>query len=108
LRIDGTAFFGKAGAGRIEFDGNSGIIKSGNFYYDKDDESNSNNSGMMIDLDDGIIRMFGYKGDNKNKGNVTISTQSPYFKITAYASGITGKTDGDYSLIEISDTQYIL
>jgi hypothetical protein len=43
LKIDGTAFFGKANKGRIIFDGNSGVIKSAL-------------GGMEIDIDDGIIR----------------------------------------------------
>ena len=43
FRDDGTAFIGKSGSGRIEFDGEKGIIKS------PDDQ------GMVIDLDDGKI-----------------------------------------------------
>lgn len=31
FRTDGTAFIGKSGGGRINFDGNSGVIYSGNF-----------------------------------------------------------------------------
>jgi hypothetical protein len=31
LNIDGTAFFGKAGRGRIEIDGNKGIISSASY-----------------------------------------------------------------------------
>jgi len=31
LNVDGTAFFGKAGHGRIEFDGNKGTIQSYNY-----------------------------------------------------------------------------
>ena len=43
FKQDGTAFLGKAGTGRIEFNGNKGIIKS---WGDKD-----NPSQMIIDLD---------------------------------------------------------
>ena len=43
FRDDGTAFIGKSGSGRIEFDGEKGIIKS------PDDQ------GMIIDLNDGKI-----------------------------------------------------
>lgn len=43
FKEDGTAFLGKSGRGRIEFKGDSGIIKS------------PDNAGMSIDLDDGII-----------------------------------------------------
>jgi hypothetical protein len=31
FRTDGTAFIGESGGGRINFDGNSGVIYSGNF-----------------------------------------------------------------------------
>lgn len=50
--IDGTAFLGKAGRGRILFDGNTGTIQSSSYssHYD---------SGMKIDLDDGFIDMKG-------------------------------------------------
>lgn len=43
FKQDGTAFLGKAGSGRIEFDGTKGVIKS---WGDKD-----NPSQMVIDLD---------------------------------------------------------
>ena len=48
LNIDGTAFFGKAGRGRISIDGNEGTISSAS--YEQIDSA-----GMLIDLDDGII-----------------------------------------------------
>lgn len=35
FKDDGTAFIGKSGRGRIEFDGNAGIISSQNWTYDK-------------------------------------------------------------------------
>ena len=43
FKQNGTAFIGKVGAGRIEFNGNSSTIKS------------SSDNGMTIDLDDGKI-----------------------------------------------------
>ena len=49
LLEDGTAYFGKTGAGRIYFDGDKGTIKSANW--------NNSNTGMFIDLDDGILKM---------------------------------------------------
>jgi hypothetical protein len=39
---DGTAFIGKSGAGRIEFNGTNSTIKS-------------SNNNMSIDLDNGLI-----------------------------------------------------
>lgn len=46
FRQDGTAFIGKSGAGRIEFDGNEGIIESGAF---------TAGTGMSINLAEGTI-----------------------------------------------------
>lgn len=44
--IDGTAFLGKAGHGRIVFNGNEGTIKSAGY---------DTGEGMLIDLDDNFI-----------------------------------------------------
>ena len=51
--IDGTAFLGKSGQGRILFDGNNGVIKSATWPLD----------GMYIDIDNGIIKIE--QKDNK-------------------------------------------
>jgi hypothetical protein len=51
--IDGTAFLGKSGRGRIMFDGNSGTIASASWTASKKDV------GMCIDLDDGFIDIRG-------------------------------------------------
>ena len=61
FKEDGTAFLGKNGRGRIEFDGNKGLIQSSQ--YDR------NKQGMMIDLDDGIIEMSKGKDDHHIKIN---------------------------------------
>ena len=58
---DGTAFIGKAGRGRIEFNGNSGQIQSSSFATDK--------IGMRIDLDDGEIDMRGAYIDYEDQSN---------------------------------------
>ena len=52
--VDGTAFIGKAGRGRIYFDGNEGKIQSASYNNNATSES-----GMVIDLDDGYIEMKG-------------------------------------------------
>jgi hypothetical protein len=57
FNIDGTAFLGKAGRGRITFDGNHGQIASASYEAIRRDKAAA--SGMMIDLDDGIIHMLG-------------------------------------------------
>ena len=67
--IDGRAFLGKAGRGRIIFDGNSGSISSASYQSQRqairDDDGkligyeNHDTAGMLIDLDDGFIDMHG-------------------------------------------------
>ena len=59
LSVDGTAFFGKAGRGRILIDGNHGTIASAS--YETVRRNNGSPSGMMIDLDDGYIHILGVK-----------------------------------------------
>ena len=50
FKTDGTAFIGKEGKGRIEFDGDDGFIQSA--YYNSDPK---NKAGMKIDLTNGAI-----------------------------------------------------
>ena len=74
LKEDGTATFGKKGHGQILIDGNSSTIQSAQYI--------SNNTGMMLDLDDGIIDIKGSAGER-----VLLQSKSPYFSIntsTAY------------------------
>ena len=62
LSVDGTAFFGKSGRGRIYFDGNSGTISSASYQQNREDKGvnkSPSTAGMMIDLDDGFIDMLG-------------------------------------------------
>ena len=51
---DGTAFIGKSDKGRIEFDGETGIIRSAN--YDTDSFGEANSGGMIINLTEGSIQ----------------------------------------------------
>lgn len=51
---DGTAFLGKSGKGRINFDGDKGTINSGNY--------EEGESGMLIDLDDSKLNAYGAAG----------------------------------------------
>lgn len=61
FKNDGTAFIGKAGKGRIEFDGNHGEIASSSYKHSK--------LGMLIDLDDGYIDMRGGYVDEDQSEN---------------------------------------
>ena len=87
FKIDGKAFIGKSNKGRIEFDGNSGQIKS--MSYKTGDDA----TGMLIDLDDGFIDIQGATKSGANntsstsptytnaKSSVRISALSPYMKV---------------------------
>lgn len=91
FNTNGTAFIGKSDQGRIEFNGNGGIIKSAAM------------DGMTIDINNGIIKSSDQKGmiidvDNgkittsqfnlfANSGNFILDSNpsgaAPYFKIQA-------------------------
>lgn len=58
FRTDGTAFIGRSGEGRIEFDGNSGVIKSAKYNGDL-----SQTSGSKWDLANGSLMMSGANGE---------------------------------------------
>lgn len=87
FNVDGTAFIGKSGRGRIKFDGNKGTITSASYEQTR---SKPQSAGMMIDLDDGVIDMRGTKLDTDSgeyvadtQSNIHIDVKSPYFKITS-------------------------
>lgn len=89
FNVDGTAFIGKSGRGRIKFDGTTGTITSASYEQAKD------SSGMKIDLDDGVIDMKGVKIDATTgkyvadtASHIHIDVKSPYFKIDS----VKGKT----------------
>lgn len=91
FNVDGTAFLGKSGAGRLEFDGNNGSIKSASYAV-------TGKSGMFIDFNNGKILMKG-ASENSAHSSVTINTISPYFSIVSAK----GK-----SLMHIADNDYYL
>lgn len=71
FRDNGTAFIGQSTEGRIEFDGEKGIIESGNY------QSNGT-TGMSINLKEGTINAHQFElnvGGERNTGNtIFIST----------------------------------
>ena len=96
FRDDGTAFIGKPGAGRLEFNGNKSIIQS---------NSMANNSGgLLLDFDDGLIKMINPTNDPK-KGTILLNagatTSEPPFKIGDKFSvnwdGTMTATDGNFT-----------
>lgn len=125
--IDGTAFIGKSGRGRIMFDGNSGTIASASWTASKQDV------GMCIDLDDGIIDLRGamvaesnYNATQKAYIGDGYATHiqlhampdedlgEAYFLITTPNSKNYQNADGEYDiwidkpLIKIGKTEYFL
>lgn len=101
FNVDGTAFIGKSGRGRIKFDGTTGTITSASYEQAKD------SSGMKIDLDDGVIDMKGAKIDATTgkyvadtASHIHIDVKSPYFKIDSVKGNtlmfIGGEQEGYY------------
>ena len=77
FREDGTAFIGKSGTGRIEFDGNNSTIKSANYEKEK--------TGIKIDLD---APLFDIKIDNKSL--IKFSTNELTLQTENYKSNESG------------------
>lgn len=115
LSVDGTAFFGKSDRGRIYFDGNSGTISSASYQqsrqFDEDGNLIGNDSGMMIDLDDGFIDMVGtteFTGEDwenypeeSRRGHTEYSTgdeENPGYK---EEYGALYKSDGTHSHLRL-------
>lgn len=99
----GTAFIGKEGRGRINFDGRKGTIESASF------ESNNGDCGMKIDLDDGKIEIKGstkktiggkevYNSDG-TQSYLRLSSQSPYLQL---------EDKNGFELMRVSDSAFYL
>jgi hypothetical protein len=90
FKVDGTAFIGKSGRGRLEFNGNSGTITSANFNLkDSIDPTKDIGTGMKLDLDDGFLSIknngveiihFDSKADI-NAGTILSRTAGPYMHL---------------------------
>lgn len=91
FKIDGTAFLGKSGKGQINFNGNSGTISSLSHNISEDGKQ-----GMLIDLDDGFIDIYGGSVKNvflkdNNQQVYTVKEALNYIKI---------QIDGEIRLLE--------
>ena len=89
LNVDGTAFFGKSGRGRIEIDGNDSVIrssdwtKSGNWWVLPDGKS-----GTLLDLDDAILMMKDVHNDSgKNRESHVYFNREGQGKLEILANG---------------------
>ena len=127
LNIEGRAFFGKPGRGRIYINGDEGTISSASFQQNREKEldgtwsTKNGTAGMIIDLDDGSIHMSGttqdensgaYNGevqvdendDTKTaQAQIRIDVKSPYFKIRS-----ANQFDPEHYLIYIANNEYYL
>lgn len=90
LKDDGSGFFGAGANGRIEFDGNSGIIRSSNWKKSGNQwvlsSTQGNASGTLIDLDDGMFIAQSTNGDyikfnNNQSGALEMSLSSLSIKM---------------------------
>lgn len=78
FKDDGTGFIGKDGKGRIYLDGDKSQIFSSNW-------TNTNNSyGMLLDIDDGYIKMQSPDTNNLTYVEITGSVKDRYFTWTYY------------------------
>ena len=91
FRVDGTAFIGKSGTGRINFDGNKGIIESGNFIEERGD---IDGAGTHINLKDGFIT--GYGLEIIAKGNKANSSDWDYEKVLVDKQVFATDNKGNY------------
>lgn len=102
FKIDGTAFLGKAGKGRILFDGNYGFIASANWFTGKDATDSDtgglidtdgtiarpSDAGLCINLQDGHIDAFNFKLTSENINfNSNPGNDENYMKIGNDTSG---------------------
>lgn len=96
FNVDGTAFIGQSGGGRIAFDGNQGYIYSANWLLDKEDGNTPRpnpfkkidgilapgNQGMIIDLKNGHIDAYDFKLSSKGiQLNASPNDDESYFII---------------------------
>ena len=112
---DGTAFIGASGKGRIEFNGTTGTIQSGNYKQTKE--------GIKIDLDDGKFELNPTKIlktqddlngqeesnfiNNLQSAYIQINTnKDPYFEIKTISS-IKKDENDEYIYETIDDKQYL-
>lgn len=96
LRDDGSGFFGAGANGRIEFDGNSGIIRSSNWKKSGNQwilsSTQGNASGTLIDLDDGMFIAQSANGDYIKFNN----NQSGTLEMSLSSLSIKMDSDGNY------------
>lgn len=98
--VTGTATLGVSGQGQIKFDGNKGTIQSGNYTEPTVNAPNSG-LGMLIDLDDSFMNVFGSAGQIKLNAMAKEDggSMDSLFKIIS--------ADGNI-LMDVSDDGYVI
>lgn len=98
--VTGTATLGVSGQGQIKFDGNKGTIQSGNYTEPTVNAPNSG-LGMLIDLDDSFMNVFGSAGQIKLNAMAKEDggSMDSLFKIIS--------ADGN-TLMDVSDDGYVI
>lgn len=90
FREDGTAFIGKAGSGRIWFDGNKGIIASNSWFNSDGTLLENPGSGLKIDLDEAYLKAV----RNSSNDCVKISPgEQVFFEVSTNAANPWGGTE---------------
>ena len=119
FNTDGTAFLGKAGRGRILFNGNWGIIASSNWFTGSNSDystggkigsdgkiSKESDAGMCIDLESGHIDAYNFKLTSAGiKLNSTPSSEQYYAIIGNDEHYIRFKQNGDLKIRAYNNDQ---
>lgn len=74
FRDDGTAFIGKPGAGRLEFNGDKSIIESNAFA--------SGLGGLSLDFDKGVIKMYEPNKKHDNHKSIILDAAATSYPFT--------------------------
>lgn len=111
FKIDGTAFLGKSSSGRIEFNGDTGVIQSANFDGVYDQNGNLTTlptAGMRIDLDDGKIDAYNFAlRANSTKGYLELSSDPDQMLKMIYSPDPDDETL-DVTVLEVNTKNYLL
>lgn len=97
FNVDGTAFIGKSGSGRISFEGNEGTITSGNY--------DPGVSGMKIDLDDPFLKAYGPAGGFEMDLSSADNTRADYVLTRIFGYDDEGE---DKNLMVVGNDEYYL
>jgi hypothetical protein len=104
--IDGKAFLGKSGNGRIIFDGNNGYIGSSHWFNTDGSVKADAEEGMLIDLQNGYINAYNFKLKSKNitMKSIPDDNDDAYFEVRVNRK----EGQDEKAFIHISNNNYYL